>query len=240
MTITQTLATALISAHQTGTRAEASTLPQPDFATALAVHEIVQAALGPVCGFKVAARPDGPPVIAPIPASRSFVSGGAVAVEDTLGIEMEIGFELIAPPADDMMSRPQDFFRPLLVLELVDTRVTGDGANAPLMKLADMQINAGLVTGPALDGWDGTDFGTVRGALRCGGTQVVEGALTVPGGSAVSNLALFCDNIGDHCGGLQKGQIVITGSLSGLAYFPSGTDVHGEVEGFGSIDFQLS
>jgi 2-keto-4-pentenoate hydratase len=68
---------------------------------------------------------------------------------------------------------------------------------------------------------------------------VLSGGATVPGGSALENLALLCTNLGDHCGGLKLGQTVITGSISGLDYFSAGTDVVGNVAGFGTVSCQL-
>ncbi|MFZ7093077.1 hydratase [Primorskyibacter sp. 2E233] len=238
MTATATFAAALIEAHKTGRRADATQLSTPDYAEALEIQRQVQSHLGAVGGFKVAQRPGGPPVIAPICADRTVPSGAAIAVRDQLGIELEIGFELITEPSGDLMARPQDHFRPHIVVELVDTRMTG-ADDDPLKKFADMQINAGLVVGPALDGWDGSDFGTVTASLRCGETQVIDGKVTVPDGSALESLAVFCAHVGDHCGGLKKGQIVITGSLSGLVYFPGGRDVTGVIEGFGKVTCRL-
>lgn len=239
MTTVETFSTALVEAHRTGRRADASKLPEPDYDQALEIQRRVKAHLGPVAGFKVARRSDGPPVIAPIRANRTLASGTPVAVRDRIGIELEIGFELISEPAADMVTNPATFFLPRIVLELVDTRLDG-AEDAPMMKLADMQINDGLIVGPRLMAWDGSDFGEVTASLRCGETQVIDGVGTVPGGSAIANLALFLAHIEDHCGGLTKGQIVITGSISGLAYFPGGTDIKGRVEGFGAVNCRLA
>ena len=228
MTTTEIFSAALIEAHRTGARADAADLPVPSHAEALEIQRRVQDSIGPVSGFKVAA----------IPAGRTVASGARIEVADQLGIELEIGFELIAPLSGDPMERPQDHFRPRIVLELVDTRLTG-ADDAPMKKFADMQINAGLVVGPVLDGWDGSDFGQIPAFLRCGDVQVIAGPVTVPGGSALSNLKLFLDHVGDHCGGLQPGQIVITGSLSGIDYFPGGTEVRGSIEGFGEVTCHL-
>src|SRR6056297_3322388 len=57
-------------------------------------------------------------------------------------------------------------FRPRVVLELVDTRLTGAGHD-PMLKLADMQINDGLVIGSTPNDWDGGDFGPVEARLVC-------------------------------------------------------------------------
>lgn len=239
MTSPKTIADALISARASGGRSDAALLPSPTYDQAIAVQELVAATLGPIGGFKVAKRADGPPVIAPIPAAKVVRSGASIPVTDKLGVELEVGMELISDPSPDMMADPSRHFRPCIVLEIVDTRLTGADDNA-MLKLADMQINDGLVVGPSLEDWDGSDFGEVTASLRCGENTVIDGKVTVPGGSALSNLALFCDNVGDHCGGLQIGQIVITGSVSGLAYFPAGTAVEGRINGFGTVSCHLA
>ncbi len=233
------IATALAEAHRTGKRIDVSAFPVPNYEQALEIQRRVQAGLGAVSGFKVARRAEGAPVIAPIRSDCTRPSGASVPVRDVMGIELEIGFELTADPSGDMLADPKVFFRPRIVLELVDTRLSG-AAESPMLKLADMQINAGVVIGPAMEGWDGRDFGQVGVALRCGTKQVVNGRATVPGGSALANLALLCGHVGAHCGGLRKGQIILTGSLSGLEYFPADTEVHGKIDALGEINCQLT
>ncbi|EBA09567.1 hypothetical protein [Sagittula stellata] len=237
MTTTEAYAAALIQAHASRQRADATALPAPTYDEALAIQSRVMPTLGAVSGFKVADRVDGPPVIAPIPASRTLATGAVVPVIDLLGIELEIGFECLTDGAADLKT-PAQYFRPRIVLELVDTRLTGRELD-PMTKLADMQINAGLILGPVLEDWDGSDFSTVNARLTCNDRTVIDGPATVPGGSALANLALFCAHVGQHCGGLRQGQTVITGSLSGLEYFPAGTKVAGHIDGFGGIGCTL-
>ncbi|KMK68458.1 hydratase [Puniceibacterium sp. IMCC21224] len=232
------LARALIQAHQSGTRVQSPPCVGT-LADALTVQAQVQRALGPVGGFKVGPRPEGPPAMAPIRADQVRASGAAVPVRDRLGIELEIGFELLTPPVSGMAKHPQTHFRPRIVIELVDTRLDVASAQDPFMKLADMQINAGLILGPALMDWDGRDIGPVDARLQVGDTLVQDGSTHVPGGTALSNLWLLCDNIGDHCGGLAQGQTVITGSLTGLHYFAAGQGVRGQIAGFGDISCDL-
>lgn len=238
MNTVETVTQALLDARNSGLRAEASALPTLDYQQALAIQRAVQAQIGEVSGFKVARSVDGRPVIAPIPVQKTCPSGTSLPVRDQLGIELEIGFEVIALPGPDPMSNPARVFRPLIVLEIVDTRISG-AENDPLLKLADMQINDGLVLGPALENWNGQDFCKLDARLTCGSHMVLYGGATVPGGSALANLALLCTNLGDHCGGLKLGQTVITGSISGLDYFSAGTDVVGNVAVFGTVSCQL-
>ena len=68
---------------------------------------------------------------------------------------------------------------------------------------------------------------------------MVDGTVGVPGGSALGALRLLLDHVGDHCGGLRAGQIVITGSLSGLVYLSGGTLVSGKIAGLGEVGCHL-
>jgi 2-keto-4-pentenoate hydratase len=228
----------LQQARATGRRCDAEGLDLPDYAEALEIQRQVLPMLGPVSGFKVGAFRPGQPALAPIPVARTFTSGADVPARDRLGIELEIGFEVLALPQPGLWDSPAAFFRPRIVLELCDQRLSGDSLD-PAVKLADMQLNDGLVVGPALPDWDGSDFGALTARLRCGDTTVVDGAVVVPGGSALGSLRTLIDRLGPHCGGLAVGQILITGSVSGLSWFPPGTDVEGRIAGFDPITCRL-
>ena len=129
-TQTDAFSDALIRAHQSGARGDPSTLAVPDYAEALGIQRRVMGQLGPVGGFKVARFREGQPCMAPIPDRRTVPTGANVTTRDRMGIELEIGFELLRAPdagmtTGDMAARPASFFRPRVVLELVDQRLTG-------------------------------------------------------------------------------------------------------------------
>ncbi len=233
------LAETLINAHLKASPVApaVSTLSRAEILT---VQSIVSTALGPVAGFKVSAVPEGPPILAPIQARYIVANCGTRAVPERLGIELEVGFELVEPlPSASLPARPEKYFRPCVVLELVETRLSGEAAERPDLKFADFQINAGLVVGDKLEDWDGSDFGTLPARLHSQSESVLDGEGRVPGGSALANLDLLLINLGDHCGGLQVGQIVITGSLCGLPWFTPGADVSGWVEGLGAVSVKV-
>ena len=233
------LAAALIDAHFTGSRFAAD-LPPLSQADIRAVQARVSAALGPVAGFKTGRAADGTPTFATIAARYLVADGGTRTVRDRLGIELELGFEIIAPiPRGGLPAHPERHARPCVVLELVDTRLTGTEAERPDLKLADFQINAGLVVGARIEDWDGSDFGLLQAQLRGADRVVVDGPVTVPGGSALSSLELLLVTLGDHCGGLQVGQTVITGSLCGLPWFTPDADVTGRIGGLGDVSVRL-
>lgn len=240
MTDLETLTSALIRVHETGAPAPSAILPLTR-GDALAVQSAVMATLGGVAGFKVGQAGAEPPILAPIPARYGVANGGTRAIRDRLGVELEVGFVLIRPLSSAAL--PADasrYFRPCIALELVDTRLSGAAADDPAMKFADFQINAGLVTGDALPDWDGSDFGTVTASLKAGERTVIDGPASVPGGSALANLGALIAHLGTHCGGLQVGQIVITGSLCGLPWFGPGVTVEGRIDGLGEVSVSLA
>jgi len=231
----------LIAAQKAGSRFAPRHWPESR-AAALAVQAAVLEALGTTAGgFKVGNTASDEPILAPIRADRVLESGASFPVADHIGVELEVGLEVLAPiPADVTAATIAQYLRPRPVIELVDTRLTGDAAEAPLAKLADNQINAGLILGAPLEDWDGSDFTTVPAALACGTETLLDGGeVTVPGGSALFNAAALARAIGSHCGGLRPGQVIITGSLNPLTYFGPGTEVQGRIDGLGEVAVSL-
>ncbi len=220
--------------------------PAPDLAGAYAVQTEVMRHLGAVAGYKVALKPGTAPIFAPIAQSGVQTSGARVAApHGTLGVELEVGLRLLsdppppdAPGFDAALAR---ILRPVAVIEIVDTRLSGPAAEDPMWKLADNQINGGLILGDSPAGWDGAEISTVQATLRAGDSSLLDGPATVPGGGAgaLATLAALIRALGVHCGGLRAGQVVITGSLHPLTWVPAGTHVAGRIEGIGAVEVQL-
>lgn len=245
MTTTEAaLAAAILQARADGRRRALPAAPD-SHAAAYRVQAMVDAALGPVGGFKTALKPPAPQIMAPIHAATLQPSGGTAQSPfgGGLGVELEVGLRLLRPlpplDAPDFAVRLRDCVEPVAVIELVDTRLEGAGADAPLAKLADNQINAGLVVGAAAPGWAGGPLDRVTARMTLNGAPLLDGPAEVPGGDAVDSLAALARMIGDHCGGLQPGQIVITGSLHPLTYVDPGTDVSGEIDGIGGVSVRI-
>ncbi|SNR24668.1 hypothetical protein [Puniceibacterium sediminis] len=239
MTHLDAFADALIDAHRTGTRVAPDGGAPSTVAEAYHVQRRVIAALGPVAGFKTALKPDA----APIRAQHALPSGARVAMGDRMGIELEVGWKIIAPlPAPGAADFDEALVRcvlPVPVIELVDTRLSGPMAEGPITKLADFQINHGLIIGTPLADWDGRDFGVVTARMQKGAQVILDGQTTVPGGSALGTLRALVSEIGDHCGGLQVGQIVITGTLHPLTYVSEPGEVTGQIDGLGEVSVTL-
>ena len=235
---------ALIKAHRTGTGFFSDGLVPATLAEAYSVQSRVAAALGPVAGFKTARKPGQATIMAPILSRFAMPTGARASLGESVGLELEVGWKIIAPLPSasdvDLDAELRRCVRPVPVIELVGTRLRGPVANDPIAKLADFQINLGVVIGEPLDDWEGDDFGVVNGRMLAGDQILLDGPAEVPGGSAFTAFKTLFAAIGTHCRGLEVGQVVITGSLHPLTYVDKSCEARGWIEGLGAVTVELS
>lgn len=235
---------ALVAAHKTGKRCVPAAPPPETLAEAYAIQAGVQQALGAVAGFKAARKLGEAMIYAPLLAGGVVQSGTKVAVRDQMGIELEVGLMIDRDlPQDTENLTAADlaaYVTPVVVIELVDTRLDGALPDHPMAKLADNLLNVGLVVGTRAEAWSGADLGTVQAKISAGSDVILDGTASVPGGSALETFAALARMIGTKEAGLRKGQIVITGSLHPMVYVPGGTVVQGEIAGIGSVQITLN
>lgn len=237
-------ARALCRARRDGRRVPSSLLPQHDRRKAYAVQDATLAALGPVGGWKVgASAPGREPVCAPLPA-EGLVRGGALlrgAGWHLRGVEVEVAFRLGAdlPPRAVPYTRDEvaDAIASVLpVIEVAETRlVDWLDAGAPAL-LADLLCHGALVLGePAPFERSWLDLARTEVMMHFG-DQVV--AHTVGGHSHpdVGALLAWLANQGAARGtGLRAGQVVTTGSCTGMLFASEGTAVRVEVRGLAPL-----
>ncbi|SEL42600.1 hypothetical protein SAMN05443999_105168 [Roseovarius azorensis] len=215
-------------------------------ARVFAVQEAVAARLGPVGGFKVACPKDAPIVIAPIMA-RDIHPGPAVIdipADEEVGVELEYAFRLIAPVPDtnapDFETQLRAAIDLLPALELVRSRLADPKGAGAALKMLDNQLNGAVVLGAARRDWQGIDVTRANARLILGGDTLLDGAAPVPGGDAFATLCALARAVGDHCGGLQPGHVVITGSLNGLPWVRPPVTAKGRIDGLGAVEMTLA
>lgn len=223
----------------------ASLSGQPQsIADAYAVQARVMDEIGPAGAFKTNRLDDGTQIVAPIAASTVVPSGTSFADNRFMlcGVELELAFRLEhpLPAADDpdWAHKISNAFVALPVLEIVDSRLLDHTRSPSLVQLADNLSNGALVYGEPLTNWSECNLSAPQHELSAGQRALSKGAGAVPGGSALSLLHGFLRCIGDHCGGVQPGQIVTTGALSGVHWLgdESGSEpVRGSIESLGSV-----
>lgn len=219
-----------------------------DLAAAYALQEATLAALGPVAGWKVGAKgPQAEPQCAPLPASSMHASGVTltgpawqwrcieVEVALRLGRDLDPQGRLLAPA-----ELAQAFDAVLPAIEVVETRLAEGKTADPLAHLADLLCHGALVLGsPSALTPAQLDLRTVEASLDFGATS----AARTHGGNPAQDvwrllawLALHCAQRGQP---LRAGQIVTTGSCTGLLAAPVGALVRGEVVGVGAVELRF-
>jgi len=241
-----TAAEFLLAARNRGQRAAA--LPENmrprTVADAYAIQDAVAAKLGPIGGWKVGAKSaDTEPTCAPLPAtlilrSPQRFAAGRFALN---GVEAELAFTL----SHDLPPRPQPYCVAELeaslatvhpAIEIVDSRFVDLGAVDALSVLADSQSNGALVVGNGVALPHAFESSTQEVALDIDGVRAVESRGSNPAGDVLSLLAWLANHVAARNGGLRCGDLVTTGSWTGMRFVASGTRVEAAFAGIGGVD----
>lgn len=241
------LIAALLAAHDNTGPPVVPAIGQPLDATAIRrIQAAVCNARGPVAGFKCGRQIDeAVPIMAPILASRLYSNGATIPASHSRlrGVELEIGFRVIEPlpVLDGMIDRDavKACVRVAVALEIVESRLLDHEQAPPSWKLADLQSNGGLVVSTAsVTTWP-TALQRAGVRLEVNGRILHDRVAEVPGGDAFDTFVAFARHVGEHCGGLQPGQTVITGSLTGVDYLQPGDVVKGSIDALGDVNVRF-
>lgn len=229
-----------------GGGANVSALELGDFPATLedayATQRYVTDVIGTVGAFKTARRPgNSDQIAAPIYREHVRQSPATFSASEInlIGIELELAFHINSTLPDttdpDFAALVKERVSPVAAIEVCDTRLADFATATPLQKLADNQINGGLVVGEPLADWHDLDLSTITAKLVFGTDIIVDGPASVPGGDAFETLLGLARQLGSHCGGLQPGQYVITGSVNGLPFIKRGVPVYARIDGLGEL-----
>jgi 2-keto-4-pentenoate hydratase len=246
-----TIAALFVDAHTRGQQFEAATDPAP--ATAEAAYQIqdrVYAALhsGQRAGaWKVGgARTDVEPTAAPIPSALLYASPARVTGRGfhMIGIESEIAFRLgrdlpprAAPYAEEEIAAAVT--EALVTIELCDTRLANWKDTTALWRLADFQLNAALIVGSGRKDWRTIDFSRQRAELWIDGALNKEATGVHPYGNPIRLLPWLAAHCMARGGGLRAGDIVTTGTWTGMQFVTPGAEVTARFPGIGEASVTL-
>jgi 2-keto-4-pentenoate hydratase len=204
---------------------------------AFAIQDATVASLGEtVAGWK-AAIADGRSVRGAIIASRVFASPAriAAATMPLLGIEAEIAFRFThdLPAGKYSYEQVAHAVTAFAAIEVVDSRFS-TYPDLPLMdRHADCVSNGGFVIGPAAADWRTRDLTNIAVALTIGGTEIVRRT----GGHATGDPLLpAVALVNDLPNGVKAGQVITTGTYTGLAFAKPGQTVVATFAGFGAVE----
>jgi 2-keto-4-pentenoate hydratase len=211
------------------------------FAEAYAIQDAVTRARGAWGGWKVGAQsPDVTPLCAPLYRSGLVTSPATLKDVDyrSRGIEAEVAFTFFRglPPRSAPYSRDEVLaaIGPAHAgLEVVESRYAEPGKQDAFSAAADSQGHRGYVVGPPLKEWRGLDFKTLPVLLLVNGRPAVEHKGGNTSGD-IFRLLLWLANEGSvRLGGIRAGDVVTTGSTTGLTVVPSGSRVVASFAGLG-------
>jgi 2-keto-4-pentenoate hydratase len=123
----------------------------------------------------------------------------------------------------------------LPIIEVVETRLLDRESAGPLWALADHQAHGELVHGAPCTEWSDAALAEVKVGLRIGASVTVDRLCRNAGGHPLRLATRLANLAGAHYGGLKAGQIITTGSLTGLDLAPPGSEVHATVDGVGEV-----
>jgi 2-keto-4-pentenoate hydratase len=126
------------------------------------------------------------------------------------------------------------------VIELVDTRFADMKAQEPLALLADLQNHAGLVYGPARTTDLAIDQTRQAVTQSFDGKPVVERTGGNTAGDVIRLLVWLANHTAQRCGGLKAGQIVTSGSCTGMMRTTPGSAVRAEFPGLGAVEVKFT
>ena len=215
-------------------------------AEAYAIELATVALLGDgVAGWKVATLPEFGLVMGVILASRVYAADAAVAAAEMpmCGVEAEIAYRFDRPlPARETPYERAEIEAAVTAfpaIEIVDSRFRSYAATPAIERAADFMSNGGFVQGEPRSDWRSFDLVNVEAALLIDGAEIVR---EVGGHAAKDPLLPAIDLVNQmrKSSGIAAGQVVTTGSYTGLNYAKPGSRVEAIFAGFGSAAFAFT
>jgi 2-keto-4-pentenoate hydratase len=212
---------------------------------ALAIQEALVSTLGErTAGWKVARLPGGELAYGIIVGSRVVNSGGTLDARDAplLGMESEIAFRFVkdAPPRgaaysyEDVADRVVAF----AAIEVVATRYRDYRGTPVIERGADFMSNGAFVVGADQPRWRTMDLVHIPVSIAFDDLTIVERT----GGHATGDpllLAVDLTNALRATTGVRAGQVMTTGTYTGLQFAQRGQTVTARFEGFAPVSVRI-
>lgn len=219
-----------------------------DVAEAFAVQRAVMAGIGgSIGGYKCATPPgkDSSAAIMNRAGIRPSPTKWQMPADGKIGIETEIAFRLgralpgRATPysREEVLDAVAGCFP---VVEMVESRYLDPKQVGPLEAMADCIAHAGLVFGADVANWRSLDLPNLTVKQTHGRTVQVEKVGGNPSLDPVAPLVWLANFLPAVGLMLEAGQVVTTGSCTGLTWVPGGARVTGSFAGFGEVVVELS
>jgi 2-keto-4-pentenoate hydratase len=213
-------------------------------AEAYDAQALVAKTLGPPAGWKVGRKsPEAAPAYAPLYVKKLFSSGERFGCDAfrSWRVEAEIVFRL----AHDLpgMARPYtraDMLDAIAAMipafELVDSRYATWPDLAPPFLLADGLSHGAMILGADVPFRPDLAFETIPVRLAIDDVVVIDQVGGNPVGDILDLLAWLATERATKGEGLRAGELVTTGSYTGMRPLPSGSRAKAAFEGIGTVE----
>ena len=244
--LTTIIADQLLKARQDHKQWNVNNAAPPDTVDeAYAIQEIVSQQLGAeISGWKTSAPdPVSVPIAAPIYQDLLFKSGSKVPASElfVIGIEGEIAFQI----GRDLSLREQPYSREdildsidtmLPAIEIVDTRMQDGFSQNKDLILADNQSNGGLVVGEGISNWKNLDFSYIEARVTVNGVVEYSGVDGNRAGDLFRLMAWAANHCADRARPFQAGDIITTGTYTGILFVEPGAEIVVSFPGIGFVE----
>lgn len=187
--------------------------------------------------------PQAAPTGAPIGDVRPSPAAFAADAFHMIGIEAEVAYRFSRDlPGAATVSEAEivDAVDEVLVtIEVCDTRMVDWKGASLLWKLADFQLNGALVTGSGTRAWRAIDFLRQSAELWVDGVKKVEKTGVHPLGDPFRILPWTVAHCAQRVGGLKAGDLVTTGSWTGMEFVSPGQTVVARFPGIGEASVRI-
>jgi 2-keto-4-pentenoate hydratase len=187
------------------------------------------------------------PFAARIFSTTRFDSPAEIRARDffTLGVEAEFAFTMHtalpprrAPYERAEVARAVASIAP--VIELCDTRLENWKSARIEEIIADNGFHGGLVVGRAIEQWQGPDLAGQQVALSVGGTVRARGTAAGSLGHPFDGMVWIANELSRRGYGLAAGDIVATGTFTGLHFVREPASVVADFGSMGQVEVEVS
>lgn len=235
----------LLNARAQGKRVQID--PVSDQTLAYAVQDALLRELGPVAGWKVGAKgPHQEPICAPLPARGLLPSGVTLGEGYPLrGMEVELAFRLGRDfDVGDRLPEKAEIIDALdamlPAIEVVESRLADYPQSSKLTQLGDLQSHGALIVGMAIPLSEPmTDLSRIEASLSFDGVEVARTTGGNPEGDVWPVLAWLARHCSLRGMPLRKGQIITTGSCTGMLFADAALKVKAEINGLGAVELSF-
>ena len=225
-----------------------TTLPLENLDDVYATQDLVTASLGAdVRAWKTSPLEDGTAFVGPIYATNIFASGAQISTSKMhlIGIEGEIAFRI----KHDLPDQGHPYIRDdiltsisemMPLIELVDTRMINGMKQDSTLKMADNQSNYGIVIGDAsTKDWNDINATMAEVHLTVNDKNLFSGISSSPINDMFDLMAGTANSCVKYNRPLRAGDIITTGSCTGIVFIEPGSNVVLDFPEIGQVEASL-